>query len=746
MSWPFFSAQQFADMNLPGFYPDKSSIIRYAQREGWIVKDRWNRWGPSYDRNGNPLSQKRAGKGGGWEYHYVLLPGEAYDHFVNLHVEKEVETGELVEAVDFAFKKAPDTLSQLNQWQRDVMEARLGILRWVEENSMRGGRKKAIRDLTELCKSNRIPSYLRDLLIQANAKSGQQSGQGKAKVGRSTVYEWFAKREKYGVAGLAPDLTKVTDFSIPDWGWAFLDLYRNPNKPAIAAIIEKLPEQLPANVCPPSRDQAERFLKKLAPVALHNGRMGPQALKSMKAFTRRGTEELWPTAVYSADGHTFKSKIEHPFHGQPFLPEVTAVIDIYSRYIPGWSVALAENSIGVLEALSVSIVEHDDGRHRGLPAIWYTDNGSGFRAKIFEDAGTGFYDRWGITAKNSLPYNSQARGVIERLNRSIWTPLSKTFETYQGKDADKEALREIRRITDKELRANRRAPFAITWEEFKQQVQQAIDDYNNRPHSSLPRYRDPETLRYRHMTPKEVWDKWLEEGGENRLIPKDEAADLIRPYERRKTLRGEVRILGNIYFSFDLEQWHGEEVMVGYNIHDASKVWVRNFEGVLLAVAELDGNRRQYFGDDVIKVAMSKQDKVLESRTKSRLNLVDKKREEILEEAKGLPLEVEYQPMEQAPALTEYDRQVGDEAFAKLEKRNEPKAEREAIPGTRPIFSNEVQLAKWLLQNPDQATEKDARLFKEKLRGSHFRQLLEFEDVPPDLLETIIAKTAVSNT
>ena len=176
--------------------------------------------------------------------------------------------------------------------------------------------------------------------------------------------------------------------------------------------------------------------------------MGPQALKSLKAFTRRDTGDLWPTAVYSSDGHTFKATVEHPFHGQPFRPEVTAVIDIFTRYITGWSVGLAENSLGVLEALSASIVARDDGRHRGLPAIWYTDNGPGFRAELFEATATGFYDRWGITPKNSLPYNSQARGVIERLNKTLWVPAARKIASYAGRDVDKQFARDRKKITD----------------------------------------------------------------------------------------------------------------------------------------------------------------------------------------------------------------------------------------------------------------------------------------------------------
>ncbi|MDV7341007.1 Mu transposase C-terminal domain-containing protein [Terasakiella sp. A23] len=739
MAAPFFSADEYAAMDLPDFYNNKRGVIRHAQREGWIIKDRWNRWQPSLDKNGIPLAQKRSGKGGGWEYHYVLLPPVAFNHFIDNHLQEDVEGGALVEEVDVAFKEKPDQLDQLNQWQVDVMEARCGILRWIDEQSMRGGRTNAIERLRDLILTNRLPSYLRDLIIQANAKSGKQSGKTKLKLSRATIYEWFKAKEKNGVAGLAPALSKETDFTIPDWAWQLLELYRQPNKPSLLSCMEDLPKYLPANIQVPTYDQARLFIKKLSPITQNKGRMGPQALKAMKAFTRRDVSELWPTAVYSSDGHTFKATVEHPFHGQPFRPEITVVIDIYTRYVVGWSVGLAEDSLGVLEALSVSIIEGDDGRHRGMCCIWYTDNGPGFRAELFEAPAVGFYDRWGITPKKSLAYNSQARGVIERLNKTLWVPLAKSYTTYVGKDADKEAIREIKRITDKELRAKRKAPFEMTWDEFKQCVQDQIDSYNAKPHSSLKRVRCPETRRNRYLSPKEVWDNWLAEGNQPILIAKDEAADLKRPYLKRKISRGEVRLLNNVYFSFDLEHYHGDWALVGFDVHDATKVWVRDFDMRLLAVAELDGNKRAYFDQGTMHEALSFQQKKEEQRTKGRLKRLDDKRAEVIAESQR-PLEIEYQETEQAPILTLDAQERAEAELAKMQKTNEPV---KMVSSTgRPIFSDDVSWGKWLSENPTHATDTDVEELQRKLKNDIFRMQMEFEGVVLDTLREIAAKRA----
>lgn len=115
-----------------------------------------------------------------------------------------------------------------------------------------------------------------------------------------------------------------------------MDLWANPAKPSLQAVIEDLSQELPHHIQTPSYDQARRFLKdKMSIVERMRGRMGPQELKALKTFTRRDTSDLWPGAIYSADGHTFKAKVQHPFHDQPFRPEITAVIDAYTRYVVG---------------------------------------------------------------------------------------------------------------------------------------------------------------------------------------------------------------------------------------------------------------------------------------------------------------------------------------------------------------------------------------------------------------------------
>ncbi len=312
----WFTNAEFGDLLIPEFPSTEQGVSAWVKRHNIDV------------RFPNKVRQRR-GNGGGVERHISVLSKPARDSLLNRAVESVAAN---VPATDDTRSTRPaisaKNTAALTAWQRDVMEARAAILGWVDRNAALFGKEPIIRKLVALSKAGQLPEDLRALVIRANAKSGQRSGNPKATIGRASIFNWFAERANHGVAGLAPGIERSDAFEIPDWAPALVEIWRDPNKPALSDVLRRLPERLPGEVAMPSYDQARRFIGKLSPVTLNKGRLGPQALKSLKAFTRRDTSELWPTAVYSSDGHTFKATVEHPFHGQPFRPEITAVIDI----------------------------------------------------------------------------------------------------------------------------------------------------------------------------------------------------------------------------------------------------------------------------------------------------------------------------------------------------------------------------------------------------------------------------------
>ena len=69
-----------------------------------------------------------------------------------------------------------------------------------------------------------------------------------------------------------------------------------------------------------------------------------------------------------------------------------------------------------------------------------------------------------------------------------------------------------------------------------------------------------------------------------------EADDLFRPYELRVTRRGEVSLWGRAASRATSSTFDGQDVLVGYDIHDASRAWVRDLDERLVAIAGLDAN------------------------------------------------------------------------------------------------------------------------------------------------------------
>jgi putative transposase len=212
-----------------------------------------------------------------------------------------------------------------------------------------------------------------------------------------------------------------------------LKLWAKPQKPTLAACLELLPSYYSGKQ--PSYTQAWSFIKKLGAVSREKGRMGSRDIKNIKGFIHRDSSDLMPADVYTADGHCFDAEVAHPLHGKPFRPEITAILDVATRKLVGWSVSLSESSWAVLDAIRMCATLH------GIPAMFYVDNGSGYKNDVLTAQGRGVLSRLNITVSHALPYNSQGKGVIERSHKTLWVNAAKNLPTYIGKDMDAEAVK-----------------------------------------------------------------------------------------------------------------------------------------------------------------------------------------------------------------------------------------------------------------------------------------------------------------
>ncbi len=568
----WYTPQELA--GLPSMPGTVQGIRKVAQRECWE-------------------GQRRIGSKA-IEYAFAVLPKETQAALITAAVatskpEVSADTHVLASGRDV------ENASRLSDAQSSVMTARLSFVREIERMSKVVSQNRAILTLVALAKTGDLSPYLNDRVIRANDRKTESRS-----LSERTLKRWLADYRAHGETGLAP-ARRQKDMSVPAWAGEFLKHYQRPQKPSVEAAYEQFKQvhgEVHASVCP-SIHAVRRWLKKLSPSVRERGRMGPHELNALKAYNRRQADMLWPNDVWVADGHTFDAEVINPLTGQIFRPEITMVIDWATRRIVGFSVNLAESTLATLDTLR-------DGVSRcGMYKIFYVDNGSGFdNATVYE-----VNDRLGGTITHSLPYNSQARGVIERPHKTILVRLAKTFDSYIGADMDKEAATKTHKLSRKQLALGIAPTVVPEFAVFFSDLQQALDEYNRRPHRGLPKFRDLQTMRKRHQSPMEAWKSAEAEGWEPLLADANIVESLTRPQVERTVHRCQVQWNSGTYFLKDLDGFHGEQVRVAYDFRDASRVWVHSLEGDLLGEALLDGNASPAMPKTMLEKASEKRER-----------------------------------------------------------------------------------------------------------------------------------------
>lgn len=712
------SAAEWADLKLAKLPGTKRGIAMIAAREDWSRAD-------------SNHARPRNAAGGGWEYHVSCLPEAAQADYARR--QRKVEADSAVATVETSQSElVVRSAADLSARHKRAMECRAAILRevdrrvFVDEISKRQAILSLIDDVKwdqQAVKDGREDQRILtpDLLIAAE----NANDRGKS-LSRSQVYDWASAFAKNGITGLAPKKTreKANHDEIYPWLPLFFRFYGRPGDPSIKWCVQKTLRAMPsqeledmaARGVDPNYDKARRALKALKGTSDHlkafKGREGPLALKARLSFKRRTFEGMDPTLIYTADGKTFDAEIAHPDHGQPFRPEITTILDVVTRKLVGWSVDLAENKRAVADALRMACEQH------GIPAIFYTDRGPGYRNEEMDHPTLGLCARLGTTPTHSLPYNSQARGIIERVNGSVWNTLAKEFPTYIGPDMDREAKMRVHKETRRELKETGGSRLLPSFAEFIDRVEEMVRLYNDTPHSAL-RIRDEQTGRMRKASPNECWADFETRGFEHVPIAHHEVNELFRPHVKRRSRRGEVTWLNNHYSAPELEPYHGMSVLVGYDIHDGSKVWVRELEevngeelpGRLICVADFWHNKERYYPVSATGSAREKRVEGQLRRLKVKEDRIkDDLRTPLLEARAEVPLEPLMPMPEPAPAIppsenviplaaratssaAENDRNPYDDPDIDLAWDIVEAAESYEIP------SNHVQLMNGLLQN-----------------------------------------------
>lgn len=377
----------------------------------------------------------------------------------------------------------------------------------------------------------------------------------------ATLKRWISAYAKEGRAGLLP---KQTGRVRQDYGWELraVALYNRPSKPGYADVAFNLRAEGHADA---TESRVKRYLKSLPATLGENSpaRIGKHLhqLRRQK-YQRRSVEELLVGEIYAGDGHTVDCYVAHPNTGKPFRPELTAFIDVKSRYLAGWYFTESESAQSTLFALSSAML-----RHNHVPAWLYIDRGAGYRAKLLSDDSTGWYARFSIEVIGAIPGNPHGKGWIERFFRTCRDKHDKFFAdglVYCGDDM----APEINRRLSAELSMGRRTLPSLP--QYVESFRRFIDAYHGTPMDVL-----------NGRTPAQVWAEL------NPVTVEMDADAVMRPRQEATVQRQTVRLHNRFYYHEALALYDGRKVVVEYDLHTDGKVWVLDAKGRLVCEAKL---------------------------------------------------------------------------------------------------------------------------------------------------------------
>lgn len=593
-----YSTKELIELNLKSVPSAAKNVIEKAKRENW-------------------QSRKREGRGGGFEYALNSMP-EA--------IQTEIRQRFAVSVVQTKPKKLPAEreevdLTNLTAKQREIADARMGLVQYVLELEQSMSRRQAVKFLCNLAQTSKLPAHLAELVAVANAKKTAERTIGERSLNGWVVDYCKAENAEQRLKLLAPQVRQETKPEDIWWLTTFLGVYRQKNGIGLAEAYRQFEAEwqehhrdnpiLLAEM--PSLSQVQRAMAKLPLYVKEYGRRTGSHYKTLLSYVKRDWSALRANDVWIGDGHGMKLKVAHPIHGKPFTPELTMIVDGASRKVVGWSMALSENAFAVADALRHAISTH------GVPAIYYSDNGGGETNKFLDVEVTGMLPRLGIRHETGIAGNPQGRGIIERLNQTVGLLIARQFETYYGTGADPETTRKVlygvnslanakgKELTEVQKRARGKLP---SWQQLLDMVQQVIDWYNAvHIHSEI---KSTPAKKYQQMLqPEDVV-----------MLSAIELRDMSRPEFIRTPRRGWISWNNNNYFSTKLLDVDGQEVVIGIDIHNAQSIQVRSKDGRFICDAIWNGNTKEAF-----PVAMVEQQR--KERHKRRAKLKERQLAEI---------------------------------------------------------------------------------------------------------------------
>lgn len=539
----WFTVVELADLRLPGLPADKRSLQRRAADERWMERRALD---------GELLSRKRPGRGGPVEFHVALLPVAARQELVRrgfcsgamAAAEEASETEQLWQW----FGAQPD---KVKNEARSRLEAVSAVLLMTE--TLHVGKNAAVRAVAD--KNGISPATLWSWI--------------KA-VGTADRKDWLpllAPRRKGG--------GKVAEIPEELWQLYKSDWLRLSAPPAAASydVVRRRAKTLGIAV-PHIKAFQRRVAREIDPYVVILMRQGATALERHVPSIRRTVDDIDVMEWVNIDGHVFDVEVQHPDTGKPIRPTLVGIQDIRSSKILAWRVGVSES------VATVRLVFADLIRDWGIPKDIILDNGRGFAAKwltggaltryrfkIKPEDPQGLLVALGVNIHWATPFHGQSK-PIERAWGDLCNYIAKSAEldgAYTGNSP----------VNKPENRGTR----AIDWDEFCALVDREIREHNAREGRTGRDYAG------------RSFDQVFAEGLAQTIVTKpsrQQLRDALLAVERKRgdAQSGEIRLLGNRYWSLECREIAGKYVTVRFDPDDLhTEVHVYNDSGAYLFTA-----------------------------------------------------------------------------------------------------------------------------------------------------------------
>lgn len=438
----WMGAAEIAALGLPDLPRTKRGVQELADREGWRASG---------------MARRRAGAGGGFEYHANLLPARAQAALLAQQARAAAE-----EAAEAAAAGAEDDAAWARYWA--ASEA---------QRARAAERLNAVRDVARLVDGG-MPARL---AVEAVARL---TGAAPA-----SIWAW---RDR--VAGVRADrqaahlldkracaVREARTAEMPDAVWEmFLADWLRLSRPSLESCVDRTARWAAEHgmTCPGAQAFRRRVKRELRVETITLAREGVEALKQLRPAQRRDKTTLHAMEAVNADGHKWDVVVEWP-DGQRGRPCMVAFQDIHSGRVLSWRIDRSENRQSVLLAFgdmveAFGIPDHmvlDNGR--GFASKWLTGRAkTRFRFTIKDDDPIGVFPLFGITIHWAMPYSGRSK-PIERAFRDFADRIAKhpAFEgAYVGNSP----------VNKPENHGTRAVPFA----EFQRVVAREIVAHNTR--------------------------------------------------------------------------------------------------------------------------------------------------------------------------------------------------------------------------------------------------------------------------